>query len=345
MRDLSVTGWIIGLFCAFVGPSWVESAESPTQPLSLKPSSDWLNIEPIGRVTPEIEKIRCRMALQIISGKAVEGTPQFYAALGDFNRAQLDNNKDQSFISYMKAGLSNKWNRGDKVSVYVSKQDLEQIDRLVSKALERYPKDTRKLDHVTLLKSNFDHPLSSDPEQPFLIHVQRVLGKSMVKERLDLISHALDSYLRRWSKRDLLFMAAAFGFSISPAAEPIAEHITLALTTAGSLAVARILANMSRLFEEMKRYLRADFIDFSREIAGDPENNSMKHLSWGVRLNPEEVTTHLEELMKPDDFARFEEWKAANQGKEFALIFDYNMTRNDVGVPVIVSVLRVAKTK
>jgi hypothetical protein len=345
MRDLSVTGWIIGLSCAFFGPSWVESAESASQPLSLKPASDWLNVEPIGRVTPEIEKIRCRMALQIIGGKAVEGTPEFYAALSDFNRAQLNSNKDQSLISYLKEGLSNKWNRGDKVSLYVSKQDREQIDRLVSKTLETYPKDNSKLDHVTQLKSNLDNPMSSDPEQPFLIHVQRVLGKSIVKERLDLIDHALDSYVRRWSKRDLLFMAAAFGFSISPAAEPIAEHITLALTTAGSLAVARLLANMSRMFEEMKHYLRADFIDFSKAIVADPEDQSMKHLSWGLRLKPEEVNQHLEELMKPEDFNRFEEWKSANQGKEFALIFDYNVTRNDVGVPVIVNVLRVAKTR
>jgi hypothetical protein len=285
------------------------------------------------------------MALQIVAGRAVDGTPEYWQGLREFHRSLDTSNKSflEAISHSVREGLKENWNRGKKVSLYVSKQDHEQIDRFVQETLQRYPKDKRKIAHALQLKDNLDHPESSDPSKPFAIQVQRLLGKSLVKDRLSTINHALNSYIRRWGKRDLLFMTAAIGFSVSPAAEPIAEHISLAMTTAGSLVVARLISNMTRLAESMKYYLREDFIDHSQSIVDQHEDHSMKHLAWGIKLSPSEVETYLRELMKPEDYERFQTWRDSNPAENLHLLFDYNVTRNEVGVPVIVSVLRVAK--
>ena len=309
----------------------------------LKSPSDWLNIEPIRPVTPAIEKYRCRMALQMISGRAVFGTPEYNAALSEFYRERFSH--DEPFIAVTKAGIKGSWNKGDRFSLYVSKQDREQMDRLISKALETYPNNPQKLDYVLQLKENLDNPLSEDPNAPFLVHSQRLLGKSIVNERLQLIAHTLDNDTRRWSKRDLLFMGLAITFSLSPAAQPLADAITPVLTTAGSLAAARILGNMSRLFESLKYYLRDDFVDLSKHLVSQREDHSMKHLSWGLRLSPSEAEKQLKDLMKPEDYERFERWRDNQPAKKLAFIFDYNVTRNDIGVPVILSTLRISKTE
>jgi len=343
MGMMGYRGLLLWCFMALPAalPARTEDAVSALS--ALKSPSDWLNIEPIRPVTPAIEKYRCRMALQMISGKAVFGTPDYNAALSEFYRERFS--KDEPFIAVTKEGVKGSWNKGDRLSLYVSKQDREQMDRLVARTIETYPNNSKKLDYVLQLKENLENPLSEDPDLPFLVHSQRLLGKSIVNERLQLIAHTLDNDTRRWSKRDLLFMGLAITFSLSPAAQPLADAVTPVLTTAGSVAAARILANMSRLFESLKYYLRDDFVDLSKHLVSQPEDHSMKHLSWGLRLSPEEVEKHLKELMKPEDYDRFERWRDDQPAKKLALIFDYNVTRNEIGVPVILSTLRVSKTK